>query len=227
MRVTIFLSFVFQFCSCFRIPPKTSHTLRTTLHDQHYFYIDAYNDIKNALIPHDVYSTVAAETANMFIRVVVKKTEKNRSTVKYRLDSAIFFGCFFLGIPQTFNPLILSLLSIDLSKDYKKETICTTVGICKWLIYNKTIQVFGSRNEETFILSSFLATACASCLKYFFTDNYRADVFFKTEMSQILCFEHTKLMLEHIYPLDTELPFAALIDLVELDCSQFTNKSMN
>ena len=92
MRVTIFISFVFRFCSCFRIPSKTSHTLKTTLHDQHYFYIDAYNDIKNALVPHDVYSTVAAETANMFIRFVIKKTE-NKSTVKYRLDSAIFFGC--------------------------------------------------------------------------------------------------------------------------------------
>ena len=221
MRVPFFIAFVFDLCSCFQIPTKSSYSLRTTLHDHHFFYIDVYNDIKNALVPHDVYSTVAAETANIFVSTVIKK-ETKKSEVNYKLDSVLFVGCFFLGIPQTFNPLIISLLSIDVNKDYKKETICTFVGISKWLIYNKLIQVFGVRDEEIFVFSSFVATCCASSLKHFLIKkDYKTDVSFKKEMSQILCFENTKQLLEYIYPLDTELPFAALIDLLELDCSEF------
>ena len=224
MRVPFFIAFIFELCSCFQNPAKLSHSLKTKLHDHHYFYIDAYNDIKNALVPHDVYSTVAAETANMFVRTVIKNEKK--SAMNYKLDSVLFFGCFFLGIPQTFNPLIISLLSIDLKKDYKKETICTFVGISKWLIYNKLIQILGVRDEEIFVFSSFVATSCASSLKYLLTkEDYKTDVFFTKEMSQILCFENTKQLLEYIYPLNTELPFAALIDVLELDCSEFTNRN--
>ena len=77
MRVPFFIAFVFDLCSCFQIPTKSSYSLRTTLHDHHFFYIDVYNDIKNALVPHDVYSTVAAETANIFVSTVIKKRQKS------------------------------------------------------------------------------------------------------------------------------------------------------
>ena len=225
MRFTFLIAFVFELCSCFQTPKKSSYSSRTALQDHHYFYIDAYSDIKNALIPHDVYSTVAAETANIFVRTFVKRNEK-QSAVNYKVDSVLYFGCFFLGIPQTFNPLIISLLSIDLNKDYKKETICTFVGISKWLIYNKLIRVFGLRDEEIIVFSSFVATSCATSLKYLFTkENYKVDVFFQKEMTQILCFENTKQLLEYIYPLDAEMPFAALVDELELDCSQLSDTS--
>ena len=217
MKLTLFLCLVvINCCIGFRMPMKKCKTVTKMLHD-HHFYMDAYNDIKNSLLPHDIYTTIASESANMFVRNIMKKTEQNSTTtVNNTVDSVLFFGCCFMGIPQTFNPFIISAWC---KNDNKKQTICTFVDISKWLIYSKLVQMFG-RDEATFLCSSFIATSFSSAVKYLLLQNYRVDVFFKKEIIQILFFEHTKDILEYLYPLDIEMPFATLVDQLELELNE-------
>ena len=235
MLVSVFCAFLCTFSFSFsnesvRLRKSYVSVRSRDLHGHHSFLLDAYLDLKNVLVPRDVYSTVAIETANLFVRLFGRKHEPmSPAPFKYRTDSLLFISCFFLGIPQTFNPLLVSLVSIDGEKKFKKKAICAAVGISKWLIYNKLIALIGSgvdivSSEELFITSGVIAAFCASTLKYVLNESLRTDThgfdaeyFMKKEVAQIFVFENAKQALNGVYPLHTELLFSTLVDTLEKD----------
>ena len=224
MIIRLFLTFGFllNVVSSFQHPYTTSMTNRIPILYSHdvSFLTEAYYDIKNVLVPHDVYSTVAVECANIVVRSLFNDDKKKWNFV-YKLDSVLFCSCFLLGIPQTFNPLLIHFFSIQQKKNLKKETKVVFLGLSKWLIYNKLIHIISYSNdylwkEESIFFSSVVATLFVSSICYFIHEKSCFDIFFKKEITQILFFEHFKQLLDHTYPLHTELPFASLIDFIEI-----------
>lgn len=176
------------------------------------FLTEAYFDIKNVLVPHDVYTTVAMECANIAVRFL---SEKKKWTFTYKFDSLLFCVCFLLGIPQTFNTLLIEFFSIQTNRDLRKETTLVLLGLSKWFVYNSLIRTLCFSKEETFLVSSLIATLAVSSLHYLVTEGSRSSLFFRSELAQILFFEHVKQLLDLTYPLHTELPFALFLESIE------------
>ena len=81
MIIRLFLTFGFllNVVSCFQHPYTTSMTNRIPVLYSHdvSFLTEAYYDIKNVLVPHDVYSTVAVECANIVVRSLFNDDKKS------------------------------------------------------------------------------------------------------------------------------------------------------
>ena len=215
---------MFGTASCFQTPSRTRTQRTIRSHDP--FLLEVYNDIKNVLVPHDVYSTVAAECANIVVQNTISPSRTNSTAIDYKLDSVLFCCCFFLGIPQTFNPVIVSFVSVQSTNDSTKKFKTAFFGIFKWLIYNElsgkiyTGDVFVFQ-EETILLSSIIATIVVSTAYFIGAEENNRELFLKKEVAQIVCVEHFKQLLNNVYPLHTELPFASLIDTMEIDFDLF------
>ena len=221
--LSVFLFGMFGMSSCFQTlsRTRTPRTLRS--HDP--FLVEVYNDIKNVLVPHDVYSTVAAECANIVVQNTNNYSQVN-ATVQYKLDSVLFCCCFFLGIPQTFNPVIVSIISVQSPNDSTKKIQTALFSIFKWLIYNYLSQTIYTGDvfvlkEETILFSSFISTLVVSTAFFIKSRENNRELFLKKEVAQIVCVEHFKQILNQVYPLHTELPFASLLDTMEMDFDLF------
>ena len=88
---SVLLVCMFGMSSCFQTPSRmrTQRTIRS--HDA--FIVEVYNDIKNVLVPHDVYSTVAAECSNIVVQNMICCSQTN-STVYCKLDYVLFVAAF-------------------------------------------------------------------------------------------------------------------------------------
>ena len=221
---SVLLVCMFGMSSCFQTPSRTRTQRTFRSHDP--FLLEVYNDIKDVLVPHDVYSTVAAECANIVVQNTMSPSQTNSTTIHYKMDSVLFCCFFFLGIPQTFNPVIVSFVSFQSPNDSTKKFRTAFFGIFKWLIYNQLNGKIYSGDvfifkEETILLSSIIATIVVSTAYFILSKEKNRDLFLKKEVAQIVCVEHFKQVLNNVYPLHTELPFASLIDTIETNVDLF------
>ena len=168
---------------------------------------------------------MAAECANIVVQNTNNYSQAN-ATVQYKLDSVLFCCCFFLGIPQTFNPVIVSIISVQSPNDSTKKIQTALFSIFKWLIYNYLSQTIYTGDvfvlkEETILFSSFISTLVVSTAFFIKSRENNRELFLKKEVAQIVCVEHFKQILNQVYPLHTELPFASLLDTMEMDFDLF------
>ena len=231
----VFYCFLFQSCvlfsSCFSNSQYyNSRSLQNkviplkSLNEQ---CIDICSNLKNVVIPHDICSMIAAESTNVFICQFLKKTIDRKYCITNKIDFFLFLWCFSFGIPQTFNPIIISLINLDLKKNLKKETICAFVGISKWLIYNKLTTLIGIGttnflvNEHIILISSMVATLIAFSIKsvlvtiaqdIHYVETLNPNSFLEKEVTQIVVTEQLKNILKNLYFFNNELPFANLFD---------------
>ena len=96
----------------FNSPFRKERTSLLRSHDVS-FLTEVYCDIKNVLVPHDIYTTVAMECSDLAVWCISEK----KWTFTYKFDSLLFCVCFFLGIPQTFNNLLIEFFSIQRDRD--------------------------------------------------------------------------------------------------------------
>ena len=237
----MFLSFLFQSCimfsSCFSNSPyydsrkfqSNMLPLKSRL-NEHTLCMDVFSNLKNVIIPHDACSMIAAESTNVFICQFLKKTTDRKYYFTNKIDFFLFLWCFCLGIPQTFNPIIVSLMNMNLQKNLKKETICALVSISKWLVYNQLIALINIEttnylvNEHIVLISSMIATLIAFSIKSVlitiakdinYVETLNSNIFLEKEVTQIVVTEQLKYILKNINFLNNELPFANLLDILE------------
>ena len=201
-----------------------------SLLNEHTLCMDVFSNLKNVIIPHDACSMIAAESTNVIICQFLKKTTDRKYYFTNKIDFFLFLWCFCLGIPQTFNPIIISLIHMDFKKNFKKEMICSLVGISKWLIYNKLVTLIGIGttsyfvNEHIILISSMIATLIAFSIKSVlvtiakdiqYVETLNPNSFLEKEVTQIVVTEQLKDILKNINFLNNELPLANLLDIFD------------